>query len=122
MAVVICFFARESGLKHIAQGEARLCERTLGPQSVNDELARITGDSCRQDICRPLRGLESFTTLTQGSARRASLHPGLYALARFAGKEPCSAEHLGYFLSVRAAAVFEYPELPNELYVRTRYV
>src|SRR4030095_9354311 len=30
-------------------------------------------------------------TLTYGSARKASLHPRLYGLARFAGSEPASA-------------------------------
>src|SRR6266478_3879732 len=36
-------------------------------------------------VCRPLRGLESFTTIDLGFARKASLHPRLYAFACSAG-------------------------------------
>ena len=60
--------------------------------------AREAGDSEREPtsilvhalsesiVCRPLGGLEiSLNIVTWGCARKASLHPRLYAVARFAG-------------------------------------
>jgi hypothetical protein len=53
---------------------------------MNDVLARIAGDSRRAKCLAPAaRAKFSLAILTQGSARKASLHPGLYALAHFVG-------------------------------------
>ena len=73
--------------KHIAQGEARLCERNPGIV-VDNELAREARERLGASLdFSPAARAGFFTTLAQGSARKASLHPGLYALARFAGSE-----------------------------------
>src|SRR5712691_11437214 len=71
----------QSRRKHKAQGGAK---RNPGLTRERIRQARETGDSGRTEgLCRPLaRAGRSFDQLTQGSA---SLHPGLYAVARLGG-------------------------------------
>jgi len=93
-----------AGVKHKAWGAARLWEQTPGRKSKNFA-AREAGDSgnglghqrCMEtkvDVAprlmlhkryRPLRGLKQMAHSSLGFARKASLHPRLYADTCFAG-------------------------------------
>jgi len=86
-----------SGPKHIAEGGARLCERN--PRTiVLDKLRRKAGARrMRARLLSPLCGAETLNRFTRGCARKASFHPGLYALACFAGEFAAGSRVIDFF-------------------------
>ena len=72
-----------SRLKHITQGEAKLGERNPGI-IVDYKLAREARERLITLSSATRAGF--FTTVTRGSARKASHHPGAISLARYRGQ------------------------------------
>ena len=71
---------------HIAWGGARLCERN--PRSIKNKCYEPAKQAAAQESlrCRPFHGLTPLSLKgSWGCARKASLHPRLYAHACFAG-------------------------------------